>query len=309
MAFTTGTATDHNDLLDKLRAYLVLQGWTVNAWDAPTSLTDEGQLDVTGPGIVGGQQPNVSIRTETNTSTNAYAWRVSCYPVFDSALGFGLQNNNSPVPYFLLWSGTMDYWFYVNNRRFIVVAKIGTYYMSMYAGFFLPYALPAEYPFPYFLGATYNSLKPYNVNNSGARCFADPGVGAGAYLRRRGMSWSTVHNHSQSDGSVDSWSAVANGCLWPYRVNSTNDADGVNEVNYSWFNRMRPLANGKMPMWQVHILDAGEDVIAGVLDDVFATGGFNRVAEQTIAVGADTYRLFQNINRATPRHFYAIKEA
>jgi hypothetical protein len=309
MAFTTGTATDHNDLLDKLRIYLDTQGWTINNWAPAASLITEGQLDVTGPGIMGGQQPNISLRTEIDTTLNAYAWKVSAYPVFNGALPFAEQVNNSPTPYLLLWSSTMDYWFYVNDRRFIVIAKIGTFYMSMYAGFFLPYALPAEYPFPYFVGATYNSLQPYNVNNSGARCFADPGVGGGAYLRRTGLDWGTVRNHSQITGDVDGYGVSSQGFLWPYRVPSTTINDGVSEVNFSWFNRMRPLANGKMPMWQIHIMDAGDNTIAGLLDDVYATGGFNRVAEQIIEVGADDYRLFQNINRATPRHFFAIKEA
>jgi hypothetical protein len=83
-----------------------------------------------------------------------------------------------------LWQNSIDYWFYVNNTRVIVIAKIGVYYISMYAGFFLPYALPAEYPYPYFIGATYPTLQPYNLNNAGMRSFCDPGQGAAYYMRR-----------------------------------------------------------------------------------------------------------------------------
>src|SRR3546814_13562475 len=71
----------------------------------------------------------------------------------------------SPIHYFLLWPNAMTYWFYVNDRRLVVVAKIGVYYMSLYAGFFLPYALPDEYSYPYFVSATINRSEERRVWN------------------------------------------------------------------------------------------------------------------------------------------------
>ncbi|WLJ71198.1 hypothetical protein [Sphingomonas phage Birtae] len=312
MAFTTGNATDYRDLLDKLRAYLVANGWTVNDFALGATLLDKSRLYVTGPGQVGGQEVNVSIDTEANSGTNAYAWRVCGHPDYDPVLPFGQQLNNSPLHYFLLWPNAMSYWFYVNDRRFVVIAKIGVYYMSMYAGFFLPYALPEEYPFPYFIGATTNYLDVYNRFNSGLRTFCDPGAGAASYMERAGVSWQSILNAGYSDNNSDYYYGVGNegACIWPYRNPMVeDDFNASGEIAWSFFRLLRPLANGKMPMWQAHVVDVANETVAGTLDGVFVTGGFNRVPEQIVTIDAQDYRLFININRNTPKHYFAIEEA
>lgn len=310
MAFTTGTATDHNDLLDKLHDYLVLQGWTIDDYTAGVATTDNAFLAVTAPGSVGGEQPKFSIYTENNTGTASYAWTVGAYPQYDAGLGFGLQVLNSPVTRLLLWNGTIDYWFYVNDRRLIVVGKIATYYMSLYAGFFLPYALPDEYLYPYYVGASYSSVQPYNLNNSGVRSFADPGDSAASYMRREGSDWGVFANANNVANAVDSYSAVNGPVVWPYRENSCeNTTDNSTEVAWSYLKRMRPLANGNMPLWQCTIIDSFDKTVQGVLDGVFATGGFGRVPEQIVSDGATDYRLFTAANKNTPKHYFAVEEA
>jgi hypothetical protein len=309
MAFTTGTATDHHDLMEQLKDYLVTEGWTVQEWDLGATLLDPTTLVVTGPGITGGQLVNVSVQSEADSPSNSYAWKVGGHPDYDSGLDWGLQLNNSPIKYFLLWPNAMDYWFYVNDRRFIVVAKIGSYYMSMYAGFFLPYALPDEYPFPYFIGATTDSLLPYNYDNSGMRSFHDPGGNGAAYLIRETLVWRSLTNSNDSNNDVDSYSGRDGAMTWPLRTPSAESTTNtLNDITWSWARLLRPLANGVMPMWQVHVLDSLDGTMAGILDGVFMTGGFNRSPEQVVVYSAQDYRLFINVNRATPKHFYAIEE-
>jgi hypothetical protein len=309
MAFTTGTATNYYDLLDKLRLYLIAQGWTVNNWAAGDPLT-VAQLDLAGPGSLGGQQPKVSIRTDFNTSTNAYGWRICAYPQFNPARAFLNQDNNSSQHWLLLWNGAIDYWFYVNDRRFIVVAKIGVYYMSMYAGFFLPYALPAEYEYPYFIGASHDSLQPYTHNYSGVRSFADPGGNCASYLRRESMEWALFQNSRNFENVDDSYWGYDGPITFPYRNPSAeDDTDAVWDMAWSFFKRMRPLVNGKMPIFQVTIIDSWDETIPGVLDGVFATSGFNRVPEQVVSEGATNYRLFLCAGKNTPKHYFAVEEA
>lgn len=309
MAFTTGSATDYYDLLDKFRLYLVAQGWTQNAW-APGSVSAEAQLDVSAPGSAGGQQPKMSIRTQFSAPTNAYAWRVNAYPQFNAARTFGLQDSNSSAHYLLLWNGTINYWFYVNNRRAIVVAKIGVYYMSMYMGFFLPYALPTEYPYPYYIGASYNALQPYNHNFSGVRSFADPGPSGASYLRRESLEWAGFKNSENYENVNDGYQPYDGPMIWPYRnPMAEDDVDAILEIAWSQFKRARPLLNGKMPMWQATILDPWDETIPGVLDGVFATSGFNRVPEQVITDGVVNYRLFTAAGKNTPKHYFAVEEA
>lgn len=312
MAFETGTVTDYRDLLDKLHTFLLAEGWTINDFNLGATLTDVSNLNVTGPGIVGGQKPNVSIQTAANSGTNAYAWKVCGHQTYVSGRPYGQQPNNSPIHYFLLWPNEMTYWFYVNDRRFVVVAKIGVYYMSMYAGFFLPYAQPDEYPYPYFIGATSSNLYVYNLPDAGIRVFCDPGPGGASYMARQTLGWQSIQNANFASNAVDSYSGAGNegGVIWPYRnLQVENDVNASREIAWSFFRLMRPLLNGAMPLYQVHILDAANETLAGVLDGVYATGGFNRVPEQVVTVDSQDYRLFINVNRNTPKHYFAMEEA
>jgi hypothetical protein len=311
MAFETGTVTDYRDLMDKLHTFLVAESWTINDFNLAGTLTGVSNLNVTGPGIVGGQRPNVSIQTDASSGVNAYAWKVCCHQTYVSGRAFGTQPNNSPIHYFLLWPNAMTYWFYVNDRRLVVVAKIGVYYMSMYAGFFLPYALPDEYPYPYFVGATTNQLLVYNQPDAGLRTFCDPGPGAASYMARQTLSWQSIVNSNFAANVVDSYSGAGNegAVVWPFRnLQVEDDFQASRDVAWSFFRLMRPLLNGVMPMFQLHILDAANETLAGVLDGVFITGGFNRVPEQVVEVDTQDYRLFINVNRNTPKHYFAMEE-
>lgn len=311
MAFTTGTADDYADLLDVLRLYLIAEGWTVDAWTAPVAAVSNGELFLSAPGSVGGEQPRISIQTEYDTDRNAYAWKLCGATNYESDKVFGLQQNNGPRHYFNLWQNPIDYWFYVNDRRFIVVVKMGTIYYSCYAGFFLPYALPTEYSFPLFVGATCGSLQPYNLDNSGMRAFCDPGDNAASYFRRTAMTWAVVTNHYNRDNEFDYVRGIARPVIWPWRVGRGDDDDDYSgdDFNHYFLEKMRPTLDGRLPLWQAQICDAPSGVMPGMLDGVFCTPGFNRVTEQLVSVGGSDYRLFQNGFRSRPKDFYAIEEA
>lgn len=311
MAFTTGTASSHKDLLTKLRDYLAAQGWTINAFSAGATLAAVGNLFVTGPGQPGGQKVNISIQTDADTGTNRYAWKVCGHTEYRAELAFGQQPFNGPSHWFNLWPNEMTYWFYVNDRRFIVIAKIGTYYMSMYAGFFLPFALPAEYPFPYYIGATRAFLSTYDEANAGQRSFYDPGPGGGSLLSRESRTWSVVQNGQDQGNVLDSYGGSNNNAItWPLRLpQGEDDFQAYYDTAWSQFRLLRPLLNGVMPLWQVQLYDTPNNEMVGALDGTFVTGGFNRAPEQTIVVGAKTYRLFINVGRNTPKHYFAVEES
>lgn len=310
MAFTSGTATDYIDLLDQLHTYLLAQGWTIDDFNLGATVTDISDLAVTAPGAVGMQQPKFAIQTYNDTTDNAYTWKLTGYPVYDPTKLYGEQSNTSPDVHFCLHANTLDYWFYVNDTRLIVIAKIGVYYMSMYAGFFLPYALPAEYPFPYFIGATNRQPQPYNYDNSGHRSFCDPGYAAAYYMNRESAVWTAFANSYEADNTIDNIGTWIGGTVWPYRspYSGTSNSFFFDQAP-AFFEKMRPLIGGNMPIFNCQLIDASERAVVGMLDGVFATGGFNRIPEQVLTVGPDTYMLFININRSVPKGFFAILEA
>lgn len=55
-----------------------------------------------------------------------------------------------------LWEKPIPYWFFANGRRFMIVAKVGSTYMSMYCGFVLPCATDREYPYPHMVAGSTN---------------------------------------------------------------------------------------------------------------------------------------------------------
>lgn len=308
MAYTTGSATDYHDLLAKLKDYLDAQGWTINLYQAAGSMTGKAKLYVTGPGSEGGQQPNVSIDTEARTSDNSYGWRVCAHTTYNADAPFGSQQSNSPIHYFNLHQNALDYFFYVSDRRFIVIAKIGVVYLSMYAGFFLPYALPEEYPFPYYVGATARELRPYSYANAACRSFCDPGQGSASYMRRVSLDWGTLNNDYWADNAFDNEAGYYGPVTWPYRNPTGYLPDNDDDFAKGLFKTMRPLKNGKMPIWQVQIVDSQARSFVGLLEGVFATGGFNRIAEQIVSYDSRDFKLFINVYRTRPKDFFAVEQ-
>lgn len=306
MAFTTGTATDHHDLLDKLRLYLVAQGWTQLAWTAPGVITSIATLNVRGPGAGAGKQVFVNIQSDNNPAINAYGWKVRGATAYSGVAPWGMQPEECADTYFNLWPNTIDYWFYVNDRRFMVVAKIGVIYLSMHAGFFLPFALPDEYPFPLYIASNTNSLRAYNASDSDSRFFVDPGVQAAFYKRRLTGDWAALRNHLGGTNNLDAVFNENSVHMWPHRCARGNGNNSTWE--YRWLNTMKPNLSGELPMFTPHIIDNYMRRVAGVLDGVYVTGGFNRTAEQTVTWSGRTFRLFPNIFRSRPKDFMAIEE-
>lgn len=307
MPFTTGTASDYHDLLDKLRQYLVANGWTQLRWDPPASITSNALLWVRGPGGGAGREAFIGIWSHSSAPDAQYGWRIAGSIAYDNSLTWGSQNGQGPNAFFNTWQNSMAYWFYVNDRRFIVVAKVGTAYMSMYAGFILANALPSEYPFPLYVSANDDALDIYNSSNSGNRCIFDPGVNTSFLRARADLSWYPVANHNNNNSSIDNYLfSTASLKVWP--------AGHYEEYFNSQFNwpygvmqdRLRPLANGGELMVQCQLVGAYE--MFGALDGVFWLPGFNKSAEQVVSQSGRNFRVFQNVSRSNRNHFFAVEE-
>jgi len=91
---------------------------------------------------------------------------VNGFTGFDSLLTYENQPGRSPGldtqsagvdlggAYVLLTNSTVTWWISVTPRRVIAVAKTGTCYSSMYAGFLNPFATSGEWPYPIYICGT-----------------------------------------------------------------------------------------------------------------------------------------------------------
>lgn len=331
MAFTTGTATDFHDLLNKLRLYLVAQGWTQLAWVAPATLADQAILHVRGPGAGAGKQVFASIRSSSDAVAGFYSWDMRMAVNYDGAVPWGSQLSQSPSEvYFNTWQNAMNYWFFVNDRRFVVVAKCSTNYMSMHMGFFLPWGTPAQYPFPLCVAGDFFEKQPHSYNYASRRMFVDPGrydtnpygdQRATMHVRTPGGDWYPTGNHGRSSfNNLPTGVSKGPGCvMWPYHPGYGGGGGVAAFESSRWgggsgsgsqssgFETIVPTQQGERALMPCMIIP-GDQAPLGVLDGVYAVGGSGLVTEQQITIGARTFRVFQNIARNSPDDFFCVEE-
>lgn len=315
--FTTGTADGHVDLLEKVRKYLVDEvGWTELHYTGSISPSPDDDLDnvylsLRAPGALTGQEYFLNIKTEARTTDGAYGWRMSAATDWESGLDDMAQQMACPFLYFNTWQNTIDYWLYANERRFVLVAKCNTSYMSMYAGLILPFALPTEYLKPFILIGSSDRLEPYNTNDAGNSFIASPQEGAAYVLDLDGNFWRHVWNGSRSAGQDVDINGETDCVIWPHRAltqRGTSDAFDSSDWNHYGFFYMRPNALGESPQFLCQVMNQVDSHMMGALDGVYATAGFGRTSEQELTIETRTYRVFQNIFRTTPRDFMSIEE-
>jgi len=325
MPFTTGSATDHVDLLEKLRVFAVSTlGWT-ELYNVPAgSLTGTGRLALRGPGAGDGRRVFINFITYGDVTNSLYGWslRGSVDWVAAHQLNPENQLGSSPRPFLNLWQNAMTYWFYGNDRRIIIVVKVGAIYVSSYMGFFLPWGLPAQYPFPLLIAGDYSAQVAQGNANSGRRFFIDPGGSStpesSAWYRTPAGIWRWGANHGfGANVNSPSGSTSGNGHfkVWPHNVGSVATS-ATNQ--YQWgtdeglistgLDRMVASRQNERPAFPTMILDPAEG-IPGTLDGAYAIPGAGLAAEAALAVGGLNLRLFQNLNRSSGNDFMGIVEA
>lgn len=309
---TTGTAAGHNDLMDKLVAWLVgTVGWTQLEYSGVTSpplSTDLRSAVLRAPGALTGAEAFLYLNSKNNPGQGYYGWEMRMAAGYDNTQPITAQLLVSPPVYFNTWQNTIDYWFYANDRRVIVVAKVNTSYVSMYAGLFLPFALPTEYLRPFCLIGNYPTLDSYDVANSRNRMIADPGQNCAQFLGSSGTNWYRIENHGNS-ASATSRVQEPQAFMWPHATAITSSSAQFDGWPVYGLTRMRPNAAGEIPNFLCHIQSSVDGRrLEGVLEGVYSAGGFGRTSEQTLTSGLMTLRLFQNVFRTTPRDFMAIEE-
>lgn len=285
MAFQSGTSTDYSDLLDDLVTFAVANGWSQPVATATDGL--EKTVYLQGPGMVTTRPVYVQIRADGDGPNNIYWWEMRAAPSFSATLDFASQVGVSPDVYLLLQNSSIDYWFFVTDISIRIVAQVSTSYFSAYAGFYLPFANPAEYAYPLYVGAS--KAPPaviFTTDNSGIRSMADPGFDA-AWLRSSGGLWETVYNHGV-DSIIDDFEPHLDVgyYTWPYYDGGS--AVGTTSLAQPDLRTPPDDANGAIII-PVHLFGAGRDRgVVGLLEDVFWVSGDagNTGAEQTLSIAS-----------------------
>jgi hypothetical protein len=144
MAYETGSATDRDDLLNKLRIFLVANGWTQNYWAAE----GEGyRLHVNKDTVYANFRTSAgaSEKLLTTVETKANTWfAMNVSTGYDGTKHWSLQPGAPYCPRgavgslasgFLVTGSIISYYFFAQDNSFDVVAEISSgVFRSMHAG-------------------------------------------------------------------------------------------------------------------------------------------------------------------------------
>lgn len=316
MSYETGVAADHNDFIAKLLTFALAEGWT-KEWDVTNA---NGRAFVLkGPGVVGGEPVYVGYRTSFNTVTSVYNVFVRCMiGVVPSATLSGEHIGVSEEVAFMLDENPMTYWFMVNDRRIITVAKISTVFETSYAGFFLPYGTPVNFPRPYFVAGTRGRVSPNALTWRSADSAHSAGIVRphngdwvigclpNAFMLNPFGEWNTFLNIGT--GSV---SGRLN-YLFPRKgadLTNMNTAYNESMIGYERFgNLLTHNIDGGYAMFPLTLASASPTVNTwGVLQDVHWVPGHDNASENTITLAdGRQYLVVQDTFRTDHNSYVAI---
>jgi hypothetical protein len=204
------------------------------------------------------------------------------------SLGYG-----SSQTYAYLWDAPMPYWFYGTDRYVYCFVKVGSTYRQFGAGYLLPYATPSQWPFPFFVGGENSGIGNTWDNDTTAdiRGFTAPGRGGNYLFHPQSNSWVEVSNFYQSNSEQLQTSGYK---LWPTALEAIS-ALGVNADDSTY--TLLPL-----------VVFHKDNQVFGELQNIYFVSGDTITSEDTITIGGDTYRVFQNVFRTSRYDYCAVKE-
>lgn len=306
MSVSTGTATDYNDLLNKLVTFLTTdatltaagQNWTKLAQNT-TGYTYNGDNVVNeyylkAPGLSTTEAIYLNFQAYNNVSGGYYNWRLAGATGYNSGQPFSAQPGISPFSYMTAWQNSIPYTFIANGQRVIVIAQIGTVYASCYMGKINTYATPSQYPYPVAVGGNANvNTTKYSDSTFANLAFFDP---LALYLCWVDTSWQAAANYNTGGSGQASFN------VFPFSYGNNGSS-----FSPSW---MTTNLDGSYPLFAARLEMASPSANEiGELDGVFFVPGTAMSSGSTITVGSNTYLALQNVFRTGINNFAAILEA
>lgn len=310
MAYQSGVAENEIDLLDKLNLFLTTNEELV-ATDSNWTELYQQNINATGttkkrkgyawsaPGSGGDNSIYVAARTANNIADDIYNIYFAGGTYFSPQLAnnannlfSGLVNANSVVGLFAD-NQPLHYWFFANNRRFIIVTKMSAVYSSCYCGFMLPNSLPNEYPFPMVIaGSCDNYLRRFSIITDDSASIIDPRKNH-FYLLKPDQSWQNFYGSTKS-----------NNIIYPIGFSKYTETK-------MYLSSFCLSPDSYSTLYPISILDITKNATQfwGALDGVYWIPGLTRAAEDTIKTDdGREFIIFQNGFRVSNADFFAIEK-
>lgn len=290
MPHTIGFVTDagdfaHCNLVDTIRTFAAANGWTVLR---NVSTTGAREIILKGTGLSGTEEIFIGFKTYTNDATGYYNIGVAAFMGYNSAAVFESQPN-ALIRYICLTKLRVDYWITLNGQRLAMTCKTTfATYESAYAGKFLPYGRPGEYPYPVVAGGTSSSSTTLASSTAITHCnylgaassnasgdFLNPGCGL------------------YSPGGITSLAPL----VYPYRHNR----QGADKI------LIPESFGGNFALYPAELFDPAAPNWFGAFDGIHAISGRDAVQESTVTFNGKTYVMFNNVFRTDQLAFHAMR--
>lgn len=286
MAFTSGTASNYVDFVNKLEAFLFSNGWSGLAtatapdangnprmWKAPGTADDPSYFQVT---------------VYANASTDTYGMSLASSVAHLASNPYNQQPVQSAFFHMPLWNDAIPYWFVCSPRRAICAARVSTSYQCAYFGQILPYGAPHQYPYPVLVAGMASSDIRWSGN---CNSIITPVDSATLYVPA-GL-WLSLHTTSDAHKLK----------IWP----PPSSWDGGSAT----FDRVLPWPDGSYTVLPLIVLEhqtteRGVNVY-GEADGIYRVPGLQQTAENILSINGVDHLVLQNGARATGADYLAIK--
>jgi hypothetical protein len=266
----------HWQMLAKIKALAEANGWTTLRYLTPSDGTPR-ELILKGVGLSGDQEIFIGFRTYHSVSADYYNLSVAGFTGYVDGNTFETQPGyiESGIP---AHNQRIDYWVTVNAQRIAFGLKVGTpVYEHGYAGYFLPYATPGQYPYPLVVGGMLNGVPATRFSDAAHSMYAK---GTRANLRMR---------------FVDGVWKQPDAYPWGFgQTNYITSSSAIRDTGDNYF------------LLPVILNDAGPNVY-GELDGIYQISGFNNVVENTLTIAGRNYVVLQDVARTGFADYLALE--
>lgn len=282
IGYTDNTGSEglaHHQFLLVVQALAEANGWQTLRYDDSGAMRE---LILKGEGLTGEEEIFIGFRAYQSQTADYYNLTVAGFIGYVPGLPFTSQPGyfESGIP---AHNNRIDYWLAVNAQRIAFGLKVGTpVYEHGYAGKFLPYATPSQYPYPLAVGGMLNGLPETRFSESVHSMFLR---GRRPNLRVRFV-----------DGAWRQPDA------WPWSAGYTGSAPSA-IAGASWQLRDTGDSYLLMPV----VLSDNAAGVYGELDGLYYVSGFNNAVENTLTIEGVDYVVLQDVARTGFSDYYALR--
>ena len=217
------------------------------------------------------------------------------YTGFSPSQNWDTNLNASDEVFSAAWNNDMTYWVVVNSRRIASVWVVSTTMHAFYQGAILPFASPAEWPFPMCLIGEKDDEEAWNSTAAAfTHGFVNPSE-SNAVLRDTAGNWLEQTDQTQALSSFPGSTAATVGGPRSWWDNHENFPSGDNQLFPLTFIRL-PILNQPLTM----------DTL-GVPQGVYIVTGFNITPQTVLTIDSVDYLVVNDIFRTERDDFWALE--